>query len=106
MNDILEVDDQSFDAQVLQSDVPVLVDFGATWCGPCRALEPVVAKVASKTAGRVRVVKIDIDASPRVSKELRVRGAPTLVVFKRGQETARHLGVTNEATIMQLLERG
>jgi thioredoxin 1 len=99
---VLELDDTSFDAAVLSSELPVLVDFGATWCQPCRMLEPIVAALADENAGRLVVAKVDIDASPEVAKRYGIRGAPTLLVFRGGKKVAHHLGLTSKAKLLEL----
>ena len=99
---VLVIDDTNFEKEVLGSKEPFLLDFGATWCGPCKALEPIVEKLAAATAGVLRVGKIDIDESPVVAAKYRVRGAPTILVFRDGKEAARHLGVTTEKRLREL----
>ena len=102
---VLEVDDATFDREVLRADGPVLVDFGAAWCGPCRRLEPIVEQVAKERAGTLKVVKVDIDASPEVARRYGVRAAPTLCVFRGGERTAQHVGLTNKEKVLALLDR-
>jgi thioredoxin 1 len=99
---VLVIDDTNFEKEVLGSKEPFLLDFGATWCGPCKALEPIIEKLAGATQGVLRVGKIDIDDSPGVSMKYAVRGAPTILVFRNGEVTARHLGVTNEKRLREL----
>jgi thioredoxin 1 len=99
---VVLIDDTNFEKEVLQSKEPFLLDFGATWCGPCKALEPIVEKLADATAGVLRVGKIDIDEAPKVSAKYGVRGAPTILVFRNGEVTARHLGVTTEKRLREL----
>ena len=100
---VLSVDDSNFESEVLASKEPVLLDFTATWCGPCKMLAPIVEKIADENVGTVKVAKIDIDASPAVSARYGIRGAPTVMVFKDGKETARHLGVTSKERLLALL---
>ncbi len=99
------VDEASFPVQVLASDVPVLVEFGAAWCAPCRALEPVLAGLARESEGRWKIVAIDMDASPGLSAKYSVRGAPTVVAFAKGTEVGRHLGSTRRETLVALIDR-
>ena len=94
----------NFDAEVLKSDLPVLVDFTATWCGPCKALAPIVEKLAEEGAGKYRVVKIDMDEAPQTVRKYGIRAAPTVIVFKGGEKRAQHVGLTNRAKLLQLLE--
>ena len=103
-NNIHSFSDQNFEAEVLKSDKPVLVDFTATWCGPCKALAPVVEKLADELAGKVKVGKLDIDTSPDVTARYGVRGVPTVMVFKGGQRVAQHVGMTNRDTLVKLIE--
>lgn len=95
--------DADFDQEVLKSPLPVLVDFGADWCGPCRALEPVIEKIAERHKGRVRVVRVDADASAAIAARYRVRALPTVISFVAGQEYKRHTGATSMAVLVGLL---
>ncbi len=99
---VLTIDDRTFQKEVLESEEPVLIDFTATWCGPCKALAPVVEKLADATVGRLKVAKVDIDDSPETATRYGIRGAPTIVVFKNGKEAARHIGVTTEKRLREL----
>ena len=100
---VLELDDHTFDAAVLRSDVPVLVDFGATWCQPCKALAPIVEALAAESAGRLVVAKVDIDESPEVAKRYGIRGAPTVLVLAKGERVAQHVGLTSKAKLLELV---
>ena len=95
--------DINFDDEVLKSNDPVLVDFTATWCGPCKQLAPIVDQLATELAGKVKVGKLDIDDSPIVASKLGIRGVPTLMVFKKGERAAQHVGVTTKAKILALI---
>jgi thioredoxin 1 len=97
-----EINDLNFDQEVLGSDQPYLLDFSAVWCAPCKALQPIVEGVAKELAGKLRVGKIDMDASPGVAMRYSVRGAPTLILFRNGKEAGRKLGLTNRQGILQL----
>ena len=99
---ILSIDDDNFDREVLASGEPFLLDFTAAWCGPCKALAPVVEKLAAETTGRLRVGTIDIDAAPEVAQRFGIRGLPTVLVFRGGKETARHVGVTSSSRLREL----
>ncbi|CAN5744018.1 thioredoxin TrxA [soil metagenome] len=101
---VIEVTDETFDAEVLKADKPVLVDFGATWCGPCKALAPVVDKLADETVGKYKIVSVDIDDAPGVAQKYGVRGVPMILVFKGGQKTAQHVGVTTKDKLLALIE--
>jgi thioredoxin 1 len=100
---VLEINDLNFETEVLKSSVPFLLDFSATWCGPCKVLSPIVDKLADEFTGKVKVGKLDIDESPGVASKFGIRGVPTVVVFKSGAEAARHVGVTNKETLVKLL---
>ncbi len=95
--------DQNFESEVLQSSVPVLVDFTATWCGPCRALAPIIEKVADDYQGKVKVGKIDIDQTPEITRKYGVRSVPTIILFHNGEKTGQHVGLTTQEKILQLL---
>ena len=86
------VTDASFQADVLQSDTPVLVDFWAEWCGPCRVIAPTVDAVAEQLQGKAKVVKMDVDENINVPQRYGIRGIPTLIVFKNGEEQERFVG--------------
>jgi thioredoxin 1 len=100
---ILSFNEQNFESEVLKSSVPVLVDFTATWCGPCRALAPVVEKLADEFEGKVKVGKLDIDESPAISAKYGIRSVPTVLVFDAGQQKGKHVGLTNRDKLVQLL---
>ena len=101
---VIELTDANFEAEVLKSDVPVLVDFTATWCGPCKVLAPIVEGLADEFAGKYKVGKLDIDDAPGVTQKYGVRGVPTVMVFKGGEKKAQHVGVTNKDTLVKMLE--
>jgi thioredoxin 1 len=101
---IREVNEDNFEQVVLQSDRPVLVDFWAPWCGPCRALAPTLEAIATDWAGRARVVKLNVDASPSSAERFSVRAIPTLILFKNGREVGRLLGAVNKTEIARKLD--
>jgi thioredoxin 1 len=101
---VREVNDREFEQAVLRSDRPVLVDFWAAWCAPCRALAPRVEAVAARRAD-TRVVKIDVDQNPLVTQRYGVRAIPTLILFNRGKEVERLLGAVSEGEIELRLDR-
>lgn len=92
-----------FQSKVLESDIPVLVDFFATWCGPCKMLAPTLDQVAAEVAGRAKVVKVDIDASPDLAQRFGVMSVPTLAVFKDGKLVNQAVGVQPKPAIIGLL---
>ena len=93
------VTDSDFDSQVLQATGPVLVDFWATWCAPCRMIAPVVEEVARELNGRIKVVKMDIDANPATPGKLGIMSIPTLIIFKDGQAAERTVGYRSNLKI-------
>lgn len=101
---IQTVGDQNFDAEVISSDIPVLVDFSAVWCGPCKALEPAVKEVAGEYAGKLKVVKVDIDDSPGVAARFGIRGVPTVIVVKGGREVKRQVGLVPKPKLVALFK--
>ena len=99
---IEHIDDTNFETDVLGSGLPYLLVFSAAWCAPCRALTPIVDELAREHQGRVRVGKIDLDDSPEVGSRLGVRGLPTVVLFRDGQERGRVLGLTQKRRLLAL----
>jgi len=99
-----EFTDANFGTEVLQSDLPVLVDFTATWCGPCKALGPIVEQLADEMAGRFKVGTLDIDENPQVASKYGIRSVPTVLVFRAGEKTGQRNGLTNRAKLIELLD--
>ena len=100
-----DVSDNSFEADVLQSERPVLVDFWAAWCAPCRMLAPTVEAVAEKYSGAARVVKLNVDENPGVSQRYGRKGIPHLILFKNGKEEERVVGATSKEAISRMIEK-
>lgn len=86
------VSDSNFDSEVLKSSEPVLVDFFAEWCGPCKAMAPALDQLASELKGKVKIVKVDVDQNPGITTKYGIRAMPTLMLFKGGQVAAQHVG--------------
>jgi thioredoxin 1 len=99
------VTDESFERDVLQADKPVLVDFWAEWCGPCRRLAPTIEAVAEEYAARVRVVKLNVDAGPATAKRYGIQGIPTLILIRAGAEKERIVGAASKEAIAAMIDR-
>ena len=95
----------NFETEVLGSDVPVLVDFWATWCMPCRMLAPVIEEIASENEGKIKVGKVNVDENPDLARKYRVMSIPNVLVFKNGELTATSVGVDSKENILKLLEK-
>ena len=98
------VTDATFEAEVIRSELPVLVDLYADWCQPCKQLSPIVAQVATELAGRIKVVQVDVDRSPMVAQTFRAQSIPMLLVLHQGRVVQQHVGVLDKPGILKLLE--
>jgi thioredoxin 1 len=101
---IVHVTDASFDEEVLGAEVPVLVDFWAEWCGPCKMIAPVLSDLADEYAGKVKVCKVDVDANPDIPPKFGIRGIPTLILFKGGNAEATKVGALSKAQLSEFIE--
>ena len=101
---IVTVDQQNFQSAVLQSDKPVLIDFWASWCGPCRMVAPILERLASQYAGRVKVVKVNVDDNPRTSARFDAQSIPTLVILQNGTTVARLVGAQPEPVLRRRID--
>jgi len=104
MANITEVTDTNFKAEVLEAGVPVLVDFWAPWCGPCRAIAPVLEELAGEYAGRAKIVKINVDDHQKAASDYGIRSIPNLIVFKNGQVAQQIVGAVAKTKLTQALD--
>lgn len=102
---VVAVNDGNFDSEVLQSDKPVLIDFTATWCGPCRIVSPLVEQLAGEYEGRAKVAKVDVDESPQTARKYSIRGIPTLMVLKGGEVVNKMVGAAPKARIAEMIDQ-
>jgi thioredoxin 1 len=102
---VTEVTDQDFEQQVIQAGVPVLVDFWAVWCQPCRMLAPTVEAVAQRYDGKAKVVKLDVDTNGQTAQKYGIKGIPTLILFNGGIEADRVVGTTSKENISRMIDR-
>ncbi|MFN3919608.1 MAG: thioredoxin TrxA [Methylohalobius sp.] len=101
----VHVTDDSFEREVLQSEQPVLVDFWAEWCGPCKMVAPILDQIAEEYQGRLKVAKLNIDENPRTPQHYGVRGIPTLMLFKNGEVEATKVGALSKSQLKAFLEQ-
>jgi thioredoxin 1 len=101
MVDMLQVNEANFQSEVLDSNLPVLVDFGAVWCGPCKMLDPIVDQLAKEWDGKVKVVKLDVDNNPELAMRYQVMGVPTLMMFVKGEPLERVTGYQPKDRVIQ-----
>jgi len=105
MSDVLLATDQTFDSEVMQSEQPVLVDFSATWCGPCKRLEPIVSEIASEYVGRLKVVKVDIDQAPTTASKFGVMSVPTVLLIQGGAVKDQVVGLVSKQHLTDKVDK-
>ncbi len=103
-DNIVHVTDSSFDTDVLQADTPVLVDFWASWCGPCKMIAPLLDQIADEYNGKMKVCKVDVDSNPQAAAKFNVRGIPTLLLFKDGELEATKVGALSKSQLMEFVD--
>jgi thioredoxin 1 len=101
---ILHVTDDSFEEEVLKSDEPVLVDYWADWCGPCKMIAPILDEIAGEYAGRIKVAKLNIDENPNIPPRYGIRGIPTLMLFKDGEVEATKVGAVSKSQLTAFID--
>jgi len=105
MSNALEVTDSTFEQEVKKSDTPVLVDFWAPWCGPCRKLSPVIDEISAEFDGKIKVVKVNTDENLRTAQEYSISGIPSILIFKNGEAVERLVGLMQKTQIVNNIEK-
>jgi len=105
MSDVQSITDDQFQSEVLQASTPVLIDFWAPWCGPCRTIGPVVEQLAGEYSGRLKVVKMNVDDNPRTPAQFGVRGIPNLIIFKGGEVKEQIVGAVPKAHLVKAIDK-
>lgn len=101
---IVHTSDASFETDVLNADIPVLVDFWAEWCGPCKMIAPILDEIATEYAGQLKVCKVDVDANPEIPPKFGIRGIPTLILFKGGSAEATKVGALSKSQLVEFIK--
>lgn len=105
MSQVLRLTDRNFEQDVFQSEIPVMVDFWASWCPPCKMVEPVIEDLASEYADTIKFGKINIDQNPRVATEYQIKGVPTFILFNSGKIVERRVGAQSKEQLKEMLEK-
>ena len=100
-----DISDDMFDAEVLKSDIPVLVDFWADWCAPCKMVAPIIEDLSNEYDGRIKFIKLDVDSNPKTSQTYGIRGIPTMLIFNGGSPVDQVVGAVPKTTIKQRLDK-
>jgi len=103
-DNIVHVTDASFDEEVLQADLPVLVDYWAEWCGPCKMIAPVLDEIAGEYAGKLKICKMDVDSNTETAPKFGIRGIPTLMIFKNGNAEATKVGALSKTQLTEFID--
>ena len=103
-DNIVQISDSSFDADVLQAEGPVLVDFWAEWCGPCKMIAPVLEELASEYGGKLKICKMDVDANPETAPKYGIRGIPTLILFNNGDVAGTKVGALSKSQLSEFID--
>ena len=103
-NNMIAITDNSFETDVIASNIPVLVDFWAQWCGPCKAIAPILDELAQQYEGKIKIAKLDVDSNPATPPKFGVRGIPTLILFKDGQVKATQVGLLSKTELMSFID--
>jgi len=102
---IANINEKEFEKEVLKSNIPVLVDFWATWCGPCKMIAPLIEKMAKEYEGKMKFVKVDIDSNSNIASEMGIRSIPTLIIFKNGDIADQVIGVVSEIQLKKIIDK-
>ena len=105
MSNVGDVTDVTFESEVLKANLPVLVDFWAPWCGPCRAIAPVIEEIANEYNGKLKVLKLNTDENPKTAQSYRISGIPSIMVFKNGQPVEQVVGAVPKATLSSAISK-
>lgn len=104
MTNLIHINDENFQDEVLNSTIPVVIDFSANWCSPCKILSPIMEELANEMAGKAKICKIDIDESPKATGKLGIKGVPAVVTFNRGELSGTSIGLSSKEKIVKMIE--